>query len=476
MITVLLYEVKVSLPDENSKKSFIMKMIVFIGIMISMTSNHAFTQSNCYLLRENWKAKRCTDIISDGNIITGGGFNFDGWLDAVVPGTILTTLLRNKQVPDPFFGMNNTLIPDVYDTGREYYTYWFYNEFDLPEIKDGQQVWLNFRGINYFADIFLNGYRVNTATHQGMYLREKYLITTFLNKGKINRLAVWVAPPDPVGNAREGQGGDGMIGRNVTMQCTAGWDWICPIRDRNTGIWDQVCLEITGEVDIRNPYIETRVPGIRTPGQKQAPAFVRPSVELKNTTGRIMEGNIIVWLGKKEILQKASLNPYEEKTVQLPEIEIASPLLWWPNGMGDHPLYNLNIHFRTNTGTVLDTEQVTFGIRETGNYFDEKIQARVFTVNGQKIFIKGGNWIASDALLRLTRERYDAEIRLHAEMNMNMIRVWGGGLTERPEFYDACDKYGILVWQDIWISGDCNGEWYDPVKERIAGQTKSLSR
>ena len=180
--------------------------------------------------------------------------------------------------------MNNNLIPDVYNTGRDYYTYWFYNEFETPEIKDGQEVWLNFRGINYFADIFLNGKRINTNTHQGMYLREKYLITPWLNKGKPNKLAVWVAPPDPVGNAYAGQGGDGTIGRNVTMQCTAGWDWICPVRDRNTGIWDQVSIEITGSVDVRNPYIETRVPGIRIPGKKQDPAYIKPSVDLKNAS------------------------------------------------------------------------------------------------------------------------------------------------------------------------------------------------
>ncbi len=121
----------------------------------------------------------------------------------------------------------------------------------------------------------------------------------------------------------------------------------------------------------------------------------------------------------------------------------------------------------------MDSEAVTFGMRETGNYFDEKIKARVFTVNGQKVFIKGGNWIASDAMLRLSNERYEAEIRLHAEMNMNMIRVWGGGLTERPEFYDACDKYGILVWQDLWVSGDCNGEWNDPTKKDSQARRKA---
>jgi mannosylglycoprotein endo-beta-mannosidase len=459
--------------NKHTDKLPAMKKILFSLIILFMLPLSAFTQPVKFLLHDNWKAKRVTDITADGSEITGTDYKTDGWMDAVVPGTILTTLLHNKQIADPFFGMNNNLIPDVYNTGRDYYTYWFYNEFETPEIKDGQEVWLNFRGINYFADVFLNGKRVNRNTHQGMYLREKYLITPYLNKGKSNKLAVWVAPPDPVGNAYAGQGGDGTIGRNVTMQCTAGWDWICPMRDRNTGIWDQVCIETTGAVDIRNPFIETRVPGIRVPGKKQEAAYVSQSVELKNVSSKIVQGSLRIEFDGYENALNVTLNPFEEKTIRLSEIKIENPLLWWPNGMGDHPLYQMKIDFIEQGGTKMDSEQVSFGIRETGNYFDEKIKARVFTVNGQKVFIKGGNWIASDALLRLSEERYEAEVRLHAEMNMNMIRVWGGGLTERPEFYDACDKYGILVWQDLWISGDCNGEWLDPLKKESQARRKA---
>ena len=176
-----------------------MKINLFYFIMLVVLPLEAFAQPVEYLLKDNWKAKRAVDVTADGSVITGGEFEMEGWMDAIVPGTILTTLLHNKQIPDPFFGMNNNLIPDVYDTGRDYYTYWFYKEFEIPELKDGQEVWLNFRGINYFADVFLNGKRVNADTHQGMYLREKYLITSLLNRGKINRLVVWVAPPDPVG-------------------------------------------------------------------------------------------------------------------------------------------------------------------------------------------------------------------------------------------------------------------------------------
>jgi len=456
-------------PDKlNTMKRITFPLIVFL--MLQLT---AMAQPVKYLLPDNWKAKRAMDIPADGSEITGTDFKIEGWLDAMVPGTILTTLLHNNLIPDPFFGLNNNLIPDVYDTGRDYYTYWFFNEFEIPEINEGQEVWLNFRGINYFADVFLNGKRVNTRTHEGMYLREKYLITPYLNKGKLNKLAVWVAPPDPVGNASAGQGGDGTIGRNVTMQFTAGWDWICPVRDRNTGIWDQADIEITGSVDIRDPYVESRVPGIRGPGEKQKPAFIKSSVDLVNTSSQIVNGNLRIEFEGNVNTLKIRLNPFEVKKIQIPELKIENPLLWWPNGMGDQPLYNMKIEFMALEGTRMDSELISFGIRETGNYFDEKIKSRVFTVNGQKVFIKGGNWIASDALLRLSKERYEAEVRLHAEMNMNMIRVWGGGLTERPEFYTACDKYGILVWQDIWISGDCNGEWNDPAKKESQSRRKA---
>jgi mannosylglycoprotein endo-beta-mannosidase len=455
------------------KYKIIMKTILFCLAILLMIPVPTNAQPVRYQLNDNWKAKRATDVASDGTEITGNDFNTIGWIDAVVPGTILTTLLHNNLIPDPFFGMNNNLIPDVYNTGRDYYTYWFLNEFQTPELSDGQEVWLNFRGINYFADVFLNGKKVNTDTHQGMYLREKYLITPYLNKGKPNRLAVWVAPPDPVGNAATGQGGDGTIGRNVTMQFTAGWDWICPIRDRNTGIWDKVDIEVTGSVDIRTPFVEIRVPGVRVPGKKQDPAFVKPSVQLKNASALTVQGTLNIEIEGKVIPVKVALLPHEEKVISVPEIKILNPRLWWPNGMGAQPLYVMKFDFISQGGSKMDSEPVSFGVRETGHYFDNKIKAQVFTVNGQKVFIKGGNWIASDALLRLSAERYDSEVRFHAGMNMNMIRVWGGGLTERPEFYDACDKYGILVWQDLWISGDCNGEWPDPVKKESQARRKA---
>jgi hypothetical protein len=442
-------------------------MRTFFALLLWLTSYPLWSaaQPRQILLNDHWKAKCVQDEVADGTQITSPKFQPVGWMEAVVPGTVLTTLLHNQLVPDPFFGLSNTKIPDIWETGRDHYTYWFYREFELPQPQSGQQIWLTFRGINYFAEIFLNGKRVNTNTHQGMYLREKYLITEFLLPGKTNKLAVRVAPPDPAGNPNNGQGGDGTIARNITMQCTAGWDWICSIPDRNTGIWDQVALEITNSVDLKNPYIETRVPGIRTPGTSQQSAYLKATTELKNASGETVHGTASAEIDGQKVTSEVTLAPNEEKILSFREIEIRNPRLWWPNGMGEQPLYPVRISFTSSDGVLSDTETIPTGIRETGHTFDPVLRAQIFSVNGQKIFIKGGNWIASDALLRLSPERYEAEVRLHAGMNMNMIRVWGGGLTERPEFYDACDKFGILVWQDLWVSGDCNGEWGDGSKK-----------
>ncbi|HBE43090.1 MAG TPA: hypothetical protein DDW27_18165, partial [Bacteroidales bacterium] len=159
-----------------------MNKIYPLLIAMAILPFQLLSQPLIYPLHDNWKAKRASDVLIDGNELTSLKFSPEGWMEAVVPGTVLTTLLHNKMVPDPLFGLNNNLIPDIYDTGRDYYTYWFYNEFEIPGLKEGQQVWLNFRGINYFADIFLNGKRVNTSPHKGMFIREKYLVTQYINK------------------------------------------------------------------------------------------------------------------------------------------------------------------------------------------------------------------------------------------------------------------------------------------------------
>ena len=417
-----------------------------------------------YELNSGWACANVSDVTVKGEALSSPTYGLKGWLPATVPGTVLTTLLNNKLVPDPFYGMNNERIPDIYTTGRDHYTYWFVKDFSEAAPAADGQVWLHFRGVNDGCDIYLNGHRLNATTHYGTYIRHSYNITPFLAKDGKNRLAVIVYPPVIVGNPNGGQGGDGTIAKNVGPQYTAGWDWIQPMRDRNTGIWDKVTIEKTGAVNVSNPHVVTLVPGPRWPDAKQAPATIKVSAELDNATAKSIAGTLRYTIGGVTVSSKVTLAPKAHTEVQLPDLELKDPKLWWPAGYGPQHLYQSKVEFVENN-KVDDTEEITVGVREIRTFWNTHTRSRELSVNGQNIFIKGGNWITSDAMFRFTDERYDAEVRFHRDMNLNLIRIWGGSLTERPEFFKACDKYGMLVFQDFWMSGDCNGRWVDPMKK-----------
>ena len=416
------------------------------------------------LIHSDWYARKANEVKMDGNRLSAVPLDKTGWLPARVPGTVLTTLLENGLYPAPEFGLNNNLIPDIHEVGNDFYTYWFTRQFTIDALPEGRNVWLNFRGINYKAEIFLNGKRINRNTHEGMFLRKTFNITPYLRTDAPNVLAVLVYPPTHVGNPNGGQGGDGQIARNNTMQYTPGWDWIQPVRDRNTGIWDEVSITTTGPVCLSSPYVVTKVPGVRDPETKtQKEAFVNTSVELENTGSTSLKGLLVCETNGTRLTQPVTLSPFEKKTVSLNPLAVKNPRLWWPNGIGEQPLYDMNLSFEIGN-QVSDRERLRYGIREITSDKCPDNGGRRFFVNGQKIYVTGGNYINSDWLLRLSPERYRDEVRFHAEMNLRMIRVWGGALVERPEFYNACDEFGILVFQDLWGSGDCNGAWEDPTK------------
>lgn len=437
-------------------------LAVVFGVAIKGT---ALKGQDRYELNDGWKCAPSEHITEPGTVLSKESYLLSSWKPAVVPGTVLTSMLANKEIPDPFWGMNNEKIPDIYTTGRTHYTYWFAKDFREPLPKNGRQVWLTFRGINYSCDLFLNGNKVNQTPFKGMFLRRSYNITRFLSKTGTNRLAVIVYPPDPVGNPNGGQGGDGTIARNLTTQYTAGWDWIRPVRDRNTGIWDKVYIERTGAVNLKDPHVVTIVPGERRRDGPQKDAIIRVSAELENSSAKRVEGFLQYVLNGNKILRKVTIAPSSTITVSLPELRLKDPLLWWPAGYGKQNLYTVNLQFLTSDSRISDNEVVKFGVRKVESEWNPDTKSRQIKVNGQKVFIKGGNWIISDAMLRFSKERYDAEIRFHRDMNLNLIRIWGGALVERPEFYEACDRYGLLVMQDFWMSGDCNGRWLDPMKK-----------
>ncbi|KAG0622089.1 hypothetical protein M758_3G071400 [Ceratodon purpureus] len=422
------------------------------------------------ILNEGWVAARASDVELSGRDLTTSqcpSLKSDSWIEAVVPGTVLTTLLKNDLIPDPFYGLNNLEVPDIGEVGREYYTFWFCNKFKLPSVRKGGKVWLNFRAINYQAEVFLNGF--SKLLSKGMFLRHTIDITDWLDNDGENLLAVLVHPPDHPGRIplEGGQGGDHDIAKDVAAQYVEGWDWICPIRDRNTGIWDAVSIHQTGPVRLVDPHL------VATFYNSYTEADLWATTQLANTSSD--QVTVVVKLNVSlddagdfcivdhvHTSQDIVLEGNSTISYSLPSLPFKNPALWWPNGMGDQPLYKVDITLEVQGYGETDTWSHLFGFRHIDSYIDPATDGRKFVVNGEPIFIRGGNWIVSDGLLRLSKERYETDVGFHADMNLNMIRIWGGALAERPEFYNACDKRGILVWQEFWITGDCNGRGVEP--------------
>ncbi|KAL8159506.1 hypothetical protein V2J09_001043 [Rumex salicifolius] len=377
------------------------------------------------VLDTGWLAARSTEVVLTGVQITTTHPPSRGtspWMDAVVPGTVLATLVKNKLVPDPFYGLENEAILDIADSGREYYTFWFFTTFNF-ELAGNQHMDLNLRGINYSADVYLNGHKM--ALPKGMFRRHSLGVTDILNPHGQNLLAVLVHPPDHPGKIppQGGQGGDHEIGKDVATQYVEGWDWMAPVRDRNTGIWDEVSISVTGPVKIIDPHL------VSTYFDNYKRVYLHTTTELENRSDQLF---------------------------------FYKPNLWWPNGMGKQSLYHVDITVDVKGFGESDIWTHLYGFRKIESHIDKVTGGRLFKVNGQPVFIRGGNWICSDGLLRLSKKRYQTDIKFHAEMNFNMLRCWGGGLAERPDFYHFCDRYGLLVWQEFWITGDVDGRG-DPV-------------
>ncbi|XVE63002.1 hypothetical protein DITRI_Ditri06bG0164900 [Diplodiscus trichospermus] len=415
------------------------------------------------VLDSGWLAARSTEVQLTGTQLTTTHpptGPTSPWMEAVVPGTVLATLVKNKAAADPFYGLENEMIIDIADSGRDYYTFWFFTKFQC-KLSGTQHLDLNFRAINYSAEVYLNGHQ--KVLPKGMFRRHSLAVTDILNPDGENLLAVLVHPPDHPGTIppEGGQGGDHEIGKDVATQYVEGWDWIAPVRDRNTGIWDEVSISVTGPVKIIDPHLVssffdhyTRVYLHATTELENRSAWVADcSLNIQVTTE--LEGSVC--LMEHLQTQHVSIPPGARIQYTFPQIFFYKPNLWWPNGMGKQSLYNVSITVDVKGYGESDRWGHLFGFRKIESLIDSATGGRLFKVNGQPIFIRGGNWILSDCLLRLSKERYKTDIKFHADMNLNMIRCWGGGLAERPEFYHYCDVYGLLVWQEFWITGDVDG-------------------
>jgi mannosylglycoprotein endo-beta-mannosidase len=257
-----------------------------------------------------------------------------------------------------------------------------------------------------------------------------------------------------------GFGGLREIGRSVVNQVSAGWDFWQPVRDRNAGLWDKVALTTTGPVVLdRDPQITSDITW-SAPGEASA-ATVTARVVVSNAGSTARVAEVEFTLGDQRVRQTTQVSPTETSEVEL-SVKVANPRLWWVAGYGEPALYDAEVTVGVD-GRVSDSYSCRFGIREVNSFPDPLVWGRFFTVNTVPVFIRGGAWVAADALLRLSDQDYDDQIRLHQEANLNLIRVWGGSITERRAFYEACDRRGMLVWQEFWVTGDCTNTPDNPL-------------
>ena len=408
----------------------------------------------------DWRLQRGSLVSAGGEEISEKDFDDDGWMVATVPATELVSYVNDGAVPEPNYSNNQELISDSYF----YSDFWYRDRFVAPVSYSGKRTYLNFNGINWKAVVFLNGRRLGTI--EGAFTRAKFDVTGILLPGRENYLAVRIIKNDTPGFPTEqsryntDQNGGELGADNPTFHASVGWDWIPTIRGRNTGIWNTVYLSGSGPVTIEDPFVSSSFPVSLPSGcPDTTTADVKIEVTLINKTDNLVSGELTGAFGKINFKFPVELKACESKTVVLDpsvilSLRLHNPRLWWPNGYGAQNLYRVHLDYRTVEGALSDEKTFLTGIREMA-YSDSGGALRIW-VNGKRFIARGGNWGFSEDLLRYRSREYDIAVRYHKEMNFTMIRNWVGQ-TGDDAFYDACDKYGIMVWQDFWLANPLDG-------------------
>ena len=355
----------------------------------------------------------------------------EGAFRATVPGCDRSVLLENGEIDDPYFGRNMER-----SRWSEQAEWAFRKEFTLPEEwRKCRRINLIFHGAGYHATVFLNEEFLGRCT--GMFAAWEFDVSMEINRTGKNVLAMIFDPaPQALPDHKHDRPADFAYFRHCQM--SFGWDWARALVP--TGIFDHV--ELRGSENAR-----VRDCGFRTQGKKvcldlefgtleDASEVLKLDLLPKNHDGRAFH------LERRFDLRAGEVTRAEW------EFEFDDARFWFPNGYGEQPLYDLVLRFPGDEWR----RQVGFRDlamkRNSGS--PEEAYPLTFTVNGKAIFARGGNWVPADMIFsRLDAALYDREVRLAKEAGFNIFRVWGGGLIEKEEFYAACDRYGILVWQEF---------------------------
>ncbi|MHC4296260.1 MAG: glycoside hydrolase family 2 protein [Planctomycetota bacterium] len=392
-----------------------------------------------------WQIQSADQVSVDGSQISVCGFGAEGWYETRVPSTVLAALVEVGQYVDPYFGTNLDDIPKE----RFEQCWWYRSEFDLSDANSCETSLLEFDGINYAANIWLNGRLIGDAGEvRGAFRRFSFDVSNSVKKGR-NALALEVTPPKP------GDFSTGFV------------DWNPPAPDRNMGIFRPVTLRCCGSVSIENPFVQA---DLDTETLDRANLTV--TAELHNRSDQPVSGILAGRIDSISFEKSITLAPMERKIVEFTaeqheDLLVRGPRLWWPHDLGEPNLYELHLEFSIDKA-VSDARQTNFGIRSVEDYFNDSGH-RGFRINGKQVLIKAGGW-TDDMLLADTPEKLEAQIQYVKHMNLNCIRlegIWGKDHT----LYDLCDACGILMmvgWSCHWEHEQWLGR---PVDERFGGIT-----
>ncbi len=388
------------------------------------------------LLHDGWALQSSAKVEEKGEQISTPAFVPHGWHATTVPATVVAALVADKTLPDPFVGMDLRKFPGVtYPIGANFsllpmspespyaVSWWYRKQFVLPAGYAGRTVWLNLKGVNYRANLWLNGKRIaDSQAMAGAWRAYEFDVTDAVRSGTENVLAVQVYPPTENDLA-------------ITFV-----DWNPAPPDKNMGLIRDVSLTSSGAVALRHAAVVSK---LNSPANEAAELTV--TAQLKNATDHAITGKLKGQIEGVLFDQEVQVAAKESKDVaftadKFPQLVFSHPRLWWPAQMGPQNLYSLRLEFEAG-GAVSDRAQTEFGIRQVSSELN-KSGGREFQVNGKKILIRGGGW-SSDMLLRENSQRLRDEMAYVRDMGLNTIRL--EGQMESDEFYDLADHAGILV-------------------------------
>src|SRR5256886_1525759 len=425
--------------------------------------NQSLPSANKLALSEHWSLQSSCKVDQKGEVLSTPKFQPRGWYDVSVPTTVFAALVKHKVYPEPGFGMNLRSVPGVtYPIGANFSNiamqqdsrylvpWWYRKEFVLPASYRGKSIWLQFGGINYRANIWLNGKQIaNTDDVAGAWRTYEFNISDVARPGATNTLGVQVYSPSETDLA-------------ITFV-----DWNPAPPDKNMGIFRNVEIRTSGPVALRYPTVVSKVD---SPANDNAHLTV--TALLKNATAQSVKGMLKGKIEEVEFSQDVELAPNESKDVtftpdQFSQLNINHPRLWWPAQMGKPELYGLSMEFDVG-GKASDASETKFGIRQV----DSQVLAynqRLFTINGKKILIRGGGW-SPDMMLRENPQRLRDEFRYVQDMGLNTIRL--EGKLETEEFLELADRSGILLMAG-WCCCDHWEHWanWKPQDFKIAEQS-----